>query len=117
MLNASASAIIYVLIKHCSADCGLFVIKFMEVVLSDEASFVTSEYTNNAMDKMRATIAHKLLTDKGLSFDKATWDEQQDLVRMDAEEKKSLAEALKVTEEAEQKRIAPKKARKQKKKK
>jgi hypothetical protein len=75
----------------------------MEVVLSDEASFVTSEYTNNAMDKMRATIAHKLLTDKGLSFDKATWDEQQDLVRMDAEEKKSLAEALKVTEEAEQK--------------
>ena len=89
----------------------------MGVVVSDEASFVTSEYTNNAMDKMRAKIAHDLLTDKGLSFDKATWDQQQELVRMDAEKKKSLAEALKVTEKEEQKRLAAKKARKQKKKK
>jgi hypothetical protein len=76
----------------------------MGVVVSDEDSFVTSEYTNNAMDKMRAKIAHDLLTDKGFSFDKAIWEEQQELIRLDAEDKKFMAEALKATEEAEKKK-------------
>jgi hypothetical protein len=75
----------------CSVDCALFVIKFMGVAVSDEDSFVTSEYTSNDMDKMRAKIAHDLLTDKGYSFDKVIWEEQQELIRLVAEERKSLA--------------------------
>jgi hypothetical protein len=62
--ECNASAIIYVLIKYCSVNCALFVNKFMEVVVSDDDSFVASEYSKVVMDKKRAKTAHDLLTEK-----------------------------------------------------
>ena len=91
----------------------------MGVVVSDDDTFFANEYSMVAIDRMRAKIAHDLLSNKGLSFDKVIWEEQQDLVRMDAQEKKSLAEAMKATEAEEQKRRAAENAKlaKQKRKK